>query len=440
MKTYDIFGYSFSAIKLRKLRAALTTLGVIIGIAAIVALLSITQGLQVSITNDLNRGLSSNTLIVVPGSNALGAGGGNGVSGGAGSRPGTGLSLGGSSASSSFKLYVNYTSQIDALSPDITSSLAVIQQPGYVNADGLNSSVTIYGVNFNQYSQLYPTTFVAASGTIPSNPAGNEIVVGARVNDPGENGTLLFSAGENVGIVWTNGTTLPVVNETYTAQVSGVLQKIGGFDLSGPSDTGVYIPLNQAENFFGTTQCEMIIVQLKNSNNSTVTDVSKAITNYFGGQVTVISSTAVLSLLSTIFGTIQLFLGGIAAISLLVAGVGIMNIMIVSLIERTREIGILKALGMKSRTVLSIFLGESAIIGLMGALAGILSGWVLANIVARLLASGAFGGTGFKVTPLLTPEVFFGALAFGVGISIIFALYPARRASKLKPVDALRYE
>ena len=78
MKTYDVFGYSFSAIKLRKLRAALTTLGVIIGIAAIVALLSITQGLQVSITNDLNRGLSSTTLIVVPGSNALGAFGGTG--------------------------------------------------------------------------------------------------------------------------------------------------------------------------------------------------------------------------------------------------------------------------------------------------------------------------------------------------------------------------
>jgi putative ABC transport system permease protein len=440
MKTYDIFGYSFSAIKLRKLRAALTTLGVIIGIAAIVALLSITQGLQVSITNDLNRGLSSNTLIVVPGSNALGAAGGNGVSSSSGSRARTGFNLGGSSASSAFKLYVNYTSKIDALSPDITSSLAVIQQSGYVNADGLNSSVTLYGVNFNQYSQLYPTTFVAASGTIPSNATDNEIVVGARVSDPGENGTLLFDAGDNVGIVWTNGTTLPVVNETYTAQVSGVLQKIGGFGLAGPSDTGVYIPLSQAVNFFGTTQCEMIIVQLKNSSNSTITDVSKDITNYFGGQVTVISSTAVLSLLSTIFGTIQLFLGGIAAISLLVAGVGIMNIMIVSLIERTREIGILKALGMKSRTVLSIFLGESAIIGLIGALVGILSGWVLANIVARLLASGAFGGTGFKVTPLLTPEVFLGALGFGVAISIIFALYPAWRASKLKPVDALRYE
>jgi len=441
VKTIDIFGYSFSAIKLRKLRAALTILGVVIGIAAIVALLSITQGLQATITTQLQKGLSTNTLIVTPGQSVLGqatSGSGSGVGGsGAGGR---GFNLGGSSSSSGFNLYVNYTQKIDALSPEIEGSFAVIQQSGYVNAGGVNSSVTIYGVDFAQYAQQYSKTFVAASGTIPLSPTDNETVVGTLVNDPGQNGTLLFGAGDDIGIVWTNGTTLPVVNETYTAQVSAVLQKIGGFGVGGPSDTGVYIPLSQAESFFGTDQCSMIIVQLKSSNNATVTNVSKAITNYFGNQVTVISATAVLSLLSTVFGTIQLFLGGIAAISLLVAGIAIMNIMIVSLIERTREIGILKALGMKSRTVLTIFLGESVIIGLIGAFVGIALGWVLANVVAEVLASGAFGGTGFRVTPLLTPEVFLGALGFGIGVSVIFALYPAWRASKLKPVEALRYE
>jgi putative ABC transport system permease protein len=445
MKTYDIFGYSFSAIRLRKLRAALTTLGVIIGIAAIVALLSITQGLQATITNELNRGLSATTLIVTPGTSALGAatnggggfGGAGGGNSGGGGFGGFGNSGGGGSG---FQLYVNYTDQIDALSPDINSSLAIIQRSGYIDAGGINNSVNIYGVDFNEYAKLYPTTFVAASGTVPSSSGDNQIVTGTRVNDPRENGTMLFYAGDNVGIIWTNATTLPVVNETYTAQVAGVLAKVGGFGVAGPSDTGVYVPLIKAESFFGTDKCDMIIVQLKNSNNSTITNVSKAITDHFGGQVTVISSTAVLSLLSTIFSTIQLFLGGIAAISLLVAGIGIMNIMIVSLIERTREIGILKALGMKSRTVLSIFLGESVIIGLIGAVVGIITGWILANVVARILASGVFGGGGFRVTPLLTPEVLAGALAFGVGISVIFALYPAWRASKLKPVDALRYE
>jgi putative ABC transport system permease protein len=317
----------------------------------------------------------------------------------------------------------------------------VISRSGYIQTDNLNRTVTIYGVDFNQYSQAYSTTFVAASGAIPTNPDENDTVVGTRVNQPGQNGTIFFNAGNDINILWTNATTLPPVNETYTAQVSAVLQKIGGFGIGGPSDTGVYIPINKAESFFGTDECDMIVVKLKSTDNATITNVSKAITDHFGNQVSVVSSTAVLSLLTSVFSTIQLFLGGIAAISLLVAGIGIMNIMIVSLIERTREIGILKALGMKSRTVLTIFLGESVIIGLIGAIVGIILGWILANVTARVLGSGVFGGGGgFSITPLLTPEVLLGALAFGVGVSVIFALYPAWRASKLKPVEALRYE
>lgn len=443
MKTVDIFGYSFSAIKLRKLRAALTTLGVVIGIAAIVALLSITQGLQATLTGQLNQGLSTNTLIVTPGSGgALGgaAGGGGGFGGGGGAGAGGGLGDG-SNDNSGFKLYVNYTSEIDALSPDIDTSIAVISQGGFIQTDTLNRSVTIYGVDFNQYSKVYTTTFIAASGTIPTNPSGNEAVIGTRVNQPGQNGTIFFGVGNSINISWTNATVLPPVNETETANVAAVLQKIGGFGLGGPSDTGVYIPIDRAQSFLGTDQADMIIVKLKNSDNATITNVSKLITDHFSNQVSVVSSTAVLSLLTSIFSLLQLFLGGIAAISLLVAGIGIMNIMIVSLIERTREIGILKALGMKSRTVLTIFLGESVIIGLIGAIVGIVLGWVLANITARVLGSGVFGGGGgFTITPLLTPEVLVGALAFGVGVSVIFALYPAWRASKLKPVEALRYE
>ena len=118
----------------------------------------------------------------------------------------------------------------------------------------MNRTVTIYGVDFNQYAQLYSTTFVAASGTIPTNPTDTDAVVGTRVNQPGQNGTIFFGAGDNINIVWTNATVLPPVNETYTANVTGVLGKIGGFGIGGPSDTGVYIPLNKAESFFGTNQ------------------------------------------------------------------------------------------------------------------------------------------------------------------------------------------
>lgn len=436
MKTFDIFGYSFNAIKLRKLRAALTTLGVIIGIAAIVALLSITQGLQATITTQLNQGLSADTLIVT-----AGGGSGGGLGGGGGGGLGGGLS--GQSDNSGFTLNVNYTQDINALSPDIENSIAIISRSGYIVSDNLNRSVTIYGVDYATYQAIYSNTFKAENGSIPTTPSDDAIVVGTRVNQPGQNGTIFFSTGDRINVTWTNATVLPLVNETYSAEVQGVLGKIGGFGIGGPSDTGVYIPLEKAESFFNTTQCDMIIVKLKSSDSATIDSVSKAITNHFSNQVSVISSTAVLSLLSTIFSTIQLFLGGIAAISLLVAGIGIMNIMIVSLIERTREIGILKALGMKSRTVLTIFLGESVIIGLIGAVIGILLGWGLANVTATVLGrSGAIGGGSgaFSITPLLTPEVILGSLAFGIGVSVIFALYPAWRASKLKPVDALRYE
>lgn len=432
MKVLDVFAYSFSAIKLRKLRAALTTLGVIIGIAAIVALLSITQGLQTTITDQLERGLSADTLIVVPGSSALGGGqGGGGLGGGIG---------GGGSTSA--PLYVNYTSQIDSLSPDIVTSLAIIQRSGYLQNSSNETRLvnTIVGVNFSQYATAYSTTFAAASGSVPLNPADNDIVVGARVSDPRLNGTLFIQANDEVSLIWTNNTIVPFVNETYTAHVSAVLDRIGGFGVGGPSDTGIYVPLSQAEMFFGTDEADMIIVKLKSSDPAVVNSTSKAITDYFGNQVSVISATAVQSLLNTIFATVSLFLGGIAAISLLVAGIGIMNIMIVSLIERTREIGILKALGMKSRTVLYIFLTESVIIGLIGAVIGIISGWVLANVVSLFLGRGGIIGSALTITPILTLEVMLGALGFGVGISVIFALYPAWRASKLKPVEALRYE
>ena len=425
MRSRDVFSYSFSAIKLRKLRAGLTTLGVVIGIAAIVALLSITQGLQTTITEQLQKGFATNTLIV-----STGGGFGLGAQGATGS---------------GFKLFVNDTQTINEIE-NVSMSLAIIQRVGYVQFGGKNRTVTIVGVDFAKYASIYSSTFVAESGAVPLSPENDTVVVGKRVSDPWKNGTLFFNVNDDVEILWTNGTARPPRNETYAGHVATVLQEVGGFGI-GPSDSAVYIPISKAERFFGTDECDMIIVKLENDDTATINSTSKAIRNAFEKQVSVTSATAVLNILSNVFSVIQLFLGGIAAISLLVAGIGIMNIMIVSLMERTREIGILKALGMKSRTVLTVFLGESTIIGLMGAAIGIGSGWVLANVVALVFHGGgvffgnqAAGTGGITITPILTPTVFLGALVFGVGVSVIFALYPAWRASKLKPVEALRYE
>jgi ABC-type antimicrobial peptide transport system permease subunit len=394
--------------------------------------------LQATITRQLQTGFATNTLIVSTGG-GFGGGFGAGAQGGA------------AAASSGFKLLVNATRTINNIT-NVDMSMAIIQRVGSIEFNGTVLNTTIVGVDFAQYASIYSSTFVAESGAIPLNPENETIVVGKRVSDPWSNETLFCSVNDAVEIIWTNATTLPPKDETYTGQVAAVLKEIGGFGIGGPSDSGVYIPISQAESFFGTDVCNSIIVKLTSDDKATIDSVSKAIKDAFSNQVSVTSATAVLNLLSSVFSIIQLFLAGIAAISLLVAGIGIMNIMIVSLMERTREIGILKALGMKGRTVLSVFLGESLMIGVIGAAIGIASGWVLANVVAVAFRGGGggfFGNQsgnqalatgGMTITPVLTPTVTILALVFGVGVSTIFALYPAWRASRLKPVEALRYE
>ena len=168
MKTRDVFSYSFSAIKLRKLRAGLTILGVVIGIAAIVALLAVSTGLQTTIQGQLEKGLSANTLIVVPGANAIGSQSGGGFGGGGGGGGG----FGGGGATSSIPLYINYTTQIDQLSPDIVTSIAIVQAPGYIQDGNFSRAISggITSVNFTEYANIYGSTFVAASGTIPLTP------------------------------------------------------------------------------------------------------------------------------------------------------------------------------------------------------------------------------------------------------------------------------
>jgi len=175
MKARDILSYSFSAIKLRKLRAGLTTLGVVIGIAAIVALLSITQGLQTAITAQLKTGFATDTLIVS-------AGGGIGGFG-AGAQGGTGAT------NSGFKLLVNYTQIINNLT-NVETSMAIIQRVGRVEFNQTVQNVTIVGVDFAEYASIYSSTFVAENGTIPTNPENKMIVVGKRVSVPWNNDTL----------------------------------------------------------------------------------------------------------------------------------------------------------------------------------------------------------------------------------------------------------
>jgi putative ABC transport system permease protein len=342
---------------------------------------------------------------------------------------------------------MNDTTTINGIQ-NVESSLAIIQRACYIKSGENEALLNVIGVDFEDYLSIYSSTFVAETGEIPIDPANETIIVGKRINDPWENGTIAIAANDSVEILWINGTSRPPRNETYVGEVKAVLKEIGTINAGGPTDSGVYIPISQAESFFGTDTVDTIVVKLENDDPQTIDEVSEEIRNAFSGQVSVTSSTAILNILSDVTSTIEFFLVGVAAISLIVAGVGIMNIMLVSLMERTREIGILKALGMKGRTVLSIFLTEAAIIGILGGIIGVAIGWVLANVVSGIFVGG--GGIlpgnqplavgGLSITPVLTLPLILGAVGFGVVVAVVFAIYPSWRASKLKPVDALRYE
>jgi ABC-type antimicrobial peptide transport system permease subunit len=177
---------------------------------------------------------------------------------------------------------------------------------------------------------------------------------------------------------------------------------------------------------------------------------------YYGTNVNIISLKAITQIVSSITGLLGVLLGAIAGISLFVAAIGIANIMFVSVVERTREIGILKALGFKSRNVLAIFLSEAAMLGMIGGILGILLGSGLSYLIPVLISSGfgsfsstggggisgGFGGSSefgsFSYSPVISPEIVLLVFLFAIGVSLAAGYYPARRASKMDPVVALR--
>jgi len=257
----------------------------------------------------------------------------------------------------------------------------------------------------------------------------------------------LTSIGGEINITYTTRSGLDIENRTYTGRIDGIMGEIGGTNIGGPIDVGVYIPLETAEEFFETDEVGTIIVQLTTSDEQVIAQASDEIEAAFGNQIQVITPKSVLDAISSIIRTIELFVSTITAISLIVAGVGIMNTMLTSLMERVREIGILKALGMQKRTVLGVFLNEALMIGVLGSVFGILTGSALALSIDQLgllenFTTGTYNTVlgEISIRPVFDISLFINSLIFGIMISVIFGLYPAWRAARMDPVDALRHE
>jgi putative ABC transport system permease protein len=333
----------------------------------------------------------------------------------------------------------DYINEIDG----VVTSTATVSKQITVEFEEFSSINNLVGVEFDKYGDLY-STFSAELGVIPESPSENDVVVGYALHNPWDNGTILAGIGDTINVYYSirNGTKLVPINKTLT--VVGIIEEIGTFSL-GLSDTGMYISLESAMDYFDSEEVSQIVVKVTNDDSDFIDSVSGEIENLFLNEVTVRSPTAMLSTITSALATVELLLAGIAGISLLVAGIGIMNIMIVTLMERTREIGILKALGAKGRNVLVIFLAEALIIGLIGGILGIVVGGFLANVFGGTMNGFGPGAqirpaAGMMITPVVTPTLAIEALLFGIMVSVIFALYPAWRASKLMPVDALRSE
>jgi putative ABC transport system permease protein len=418
----DVFSYAVSAIKRRKVRKGLAVLGVTIGIAAIISIVSLSSGFQALVNTQFEQGFGSDTLIV------------------------TTESISFVDTESDLQLYINDTEIINNVDY-VNQSTALLQRTCVIQIGDQEYVLGVVGVDYEIYLNIFKNTFITESGSIPHSPDNTSVIIGARVNDPWKNGSALTSIGGEINITYTTRSGLDIENRTYTGRIDGIMGEIGGTNIGGPIDVGVYIPIETAEEFFETDEVGTIIVQLTTSDEQVIVQASDEIEAAFGNQIQVITPKSVLDAISSIIRTIELFVSAITAISLIVAGVGIMNTMLTSLMERVREIGILKALGMQKRTVLGVFLNEAMMIGVLGSVFGILMGSALALSIDQLgllenFTTGTYNTVlgEISIRPVFDISLFINSLIFGIMISVIFGLYPAWRAARMDPVDALRHE
>ncbi len=403
MNIIFVFNIAVRAILTNKSRSFLTTLGVIIGVCSVVLLTSIGNGLQAYVTEQFND-LGSNNIIILPG-DIFGEGGGFNQEQS-------------ESAIANSKLKLSDIRDIERLREFIEVAAPISQQASTVSYRGEDKRTTILASTAS-YQYAYNTPVEKGRFFSESDADKNEkvVVLGFKL------------ASELFGNIDPIGKTVKINNQSF--EVLGVAEEKGG-SFGGPSfDTYVYMPIGTAFKLFDTDTVVQIVAKAKDKDK--LPEAIVAVENELGKRLkddefSVIDQSQILDTINQILGVLTLGLGGIASISLVVGGIGIMNIMLVSVTERTREIGLRKALGATPNLILLQFLTEAALLSLLGGLIGI----GIAYLGSLLLQS-------FFPAKVTMDAV---ALAFGVStaVGLVFGAAPARRAAQLSPIEALRYE
>ncbi len=436
MKTTDIFKLSLNSLTHRVLRSWLTILGIIIGVAAVVAMLSIGAGMTQTVGSEMS-GFGADILTVSAGYTRA-----EGSMGGFGGREiprigidGRDFPFGGEIEESDDEptltdLDIYAISSVEGVEV-VNGVISGRAEMGYLAED---VTVSIEGIDPTVWSKM--TTSEIDVGRFLVQGDINSVVIGSGVAE-------MFDQPLNVN------TKIKIESKTF--EIVGILKEsgTGGF---GGDDRTVFMIYEAARNIIDNIDSnEYSSIEFKISDTDYVDEIIENVENtlYSSRMVTedtkdftITSPTSMLETIRSTMETLSFFLIGIAAISLLVGAIGISNTMFMSVLERTRLIGILKSLGSKNSEIMKLFLTESAIIGLMGGLLGIFLGFILVGIISgaglNLMGMGRMGMS--TSVAIVTPELIVFALSFSTIIGIISGLIPARKAAKLQIVEAMRSE